>query len=91
MIEVLNQLKSVQPTERGEMKAYIKPHKDDALWLIVERKFKPIDEASVEFLKEVFGSEDEDENIAYAIMKDEVEAIKDACEEYLESLAVAQR
>lgn len=65
------------------MKASIKPDtkKADALWLIVERG---LDSPDVEKIMGMFCDEDESENVAYPILVDEVEKIRDACDEWLE-------
>lgn len=64
------------------MRAYIKPDakKSGALWLIVERGKKS---PEVEVIMGQFRDEDVSENVAYAILDDEVEVIMQACSDYL--------
>jgi hypothetical protein len=67
------------------MKSYITPDTKcaDALWLIVERgKQSP----EIEAIMGMFRDEDTSENVAYAIRKDEVKYIMQACIDYLTKL-----
>lgn len=56
------------------------------LWLIVSRDLTP--ERHEKIKAELSGvdkrSEDDTENVAYALLADEVEAIRDACDEWLD-------
>ncbi len=64
------------------IKAKIERHKGDALWLFVDRVEGR--QTTADDLKGIFGLRDEDEgNVAYPIMEGEVEAIRDACNEWL--------
>ena len=66
--------------------ATIKKAKGDtseALWLFIDRK--PDRTTTADELKDLFGIRDEDEgNVAYAILESEVEVVRDACNKYLE-------
>lgn len=63
------------------MKAYIKEVKN-SLWLIVDREQT---ELTLRRLDDIIERpEDTDNGVAYAILAEEVEAIRDACEEWLE-------
>jgi len=70
------------------MKAYIKPDSEnsEALWLVVSRgeDAEALAEG-VEALKGTTRDEDSKEDVAYPLLKDEVEAIMRACKEYLEA------
>ena len=70
------------------MKAYIKPDSEnsEALWLVVSRgeDAEALAEG-VEALKGTTRDEDVQDSVAYALLKDEVEAIMRACKEYLEA------
>ena len=63
-----------------KVKAYIKKDKGDARWLIVERVGES---AEVEAILDQFRSEDSDNNVAYAILENEIQAIMQACMDYL--------
>jgi hypothetical protein len=66
------------------MKAYIKQDtkKSNALWLIVERSDEP--PKSLGGLMGMFRDEDAAQNVAYPLLGDEILAIRDACEDWLE-------
>ena len=63
-----------------KIKAYIKKDKGDARWLIVERVGEP---AAVNTILGQFRSEDSDSNVAYPILENEIQAIMQACMDYL--------
>lgn len=64
------------------MKTYIEKDtkKNDALWLIIEREDK---KPNLEGIMGITREEDSAGNVAFPILKDEIENIRDACEEYL--------
>lgn len=66
------------------MKAYIKKDTKNskALWLIVETEDKP---AEIETIMGTLRTEDFEGNVAYAIVEEEVEAIRDACDKWLKN------
>lgn len=66
------------------MKAYIKQDTKNskALWLIVETEDKP---AEIETIMGTLRTEDSAGNVAYAIVEEEVEAIRDACDKWLKN------
>ena len=63
-----------------KIKAYIKKDKGDAMWLIVERIGGS---AEVEAILGQLRSEDDDNNVAYPILENEIQAIMRACLDYL--------
>ena len=70
---------SMKPTAR------IRPAKDDGLWLFVDApgvRKNSADDLN-EHIKETLGVRDTG-SVAYAILPEEVEAIRDACQEWLE-------
>jgi len=70
-------------------KAYIKRDNENlnALWLLVVRgldsvEIEPI-EAEIKLMEGLFREEDEAGSVAYPILKDEVKAIRNACNVWL--------
>ncbi len=65
------------------MKIYIKQDSENnnALWLVIERSDK---KANLNPIMGVFRNEDIENNLAYPLLGDEIEGIKEACEEWLE-------
>ena len=68
------------------MKAQIIPDKKDAVWLLIQRGENIIQNAELQYIKGVKREEDTSEKVAYPILKNEVVAIKEACQEYLMSI-----
>jgi hypothetical protein len=66
------------------MKAYIKQEKKNSkeFWLFVDRGLQS---EKVESIMGMFREEDDEDSVAYPILEDEIEAIRDACNEYLNS------
>ena len=71
---------AIQAKKHEKIKAYIKKDKGDARWLIVERVGES---AEVEAIQGQFRSEDDDNNVAYPILENEIQAIMRACLDYL--------
>jgi len=70
------------------MRAFIKPDSEnsEALWLVVSRgEDAEALAGGVEALKGITRDEDAQDNVAYPLLKDEVEAVMRACKEYLEA------
>lgn len=73
-------------TDAPTVTARIRPAKGGALWILIDREGK--NKASAEDLNWIQGdsprSDDDLNNVAYAILPDEVTAIRDACEVWLD-------
>lgn len=65
------------------MKAYITPDtkKKDAFWLVIERTPKS---PELEAIMGAFRDEDLSDNVAYPVLEEEIEAIRDACKNWLQ-------
>lgn len=65
------------------MTAKIIPDKKDAVWLLIQRGENIIHNAELQYIKGVRRDEDTAEKVAYPLLLDELEAVRDAIEEYL--------
>jgi hypothetical protein len=68
------------------IRAYIKQDtkNSESLWLVTERTEERAKD--VDLIMGMFRDEDDANNIAYPILKDEVVAILEACQKYLEEV-----
>lgn len=69
------------------MKAQIIPDKKDAVWLLIQRGDNIIQNAELQYIKGVKREEDTSEKVAYPLLFSELEAVRDAIEEYLEKVS----
>lgn len=71
---------------KKQIRAYIKQDtkNSESLWLVTERTEKGAKD--VDLIMGMFRDEDNMDNIAYPILKDEVPAILEACKKYLEEV-----
>ena len=69
------------------MTAKIIPDNKDAVWLLLQRGDNIIQNAELQYIKGVKRSEDTSEKVAYALLFSELEAVRDAIEEYLEKVS----
>jgi hypothetical protein len=65
------------------MTAKIIPDKKDAVWLLIQRGENIIQNAEIQYIKGVKRNEDTSKKVAYPLLFSELEAVRDAIEEYL--------